>query len=162
FTFSTKSVWWLDAGNGRDSGQVLIGNAPPDKLAGTFLNGPEVVLNLPFPTVQQPALLVPTVDARPAVDCAQAVVAGDQSPTINQAMATVVLEYTRRLLQGTLPWMATYLDLHAGTMTSVAATPEQVARLTGVPVKTLVHQWPGPKPCHWCGGIHEQQAPHEW
>lgn len=151
-----ENVWWLDAGNGVDSGQVFIGNAPADRLAGSFLEGVDLVKELPFPTVVEPALLAPASEE--PLPCAQAVAAGEQSPTINQAMATLVLEYVRRLLQGTLPWMATYLDLYTGSMRPVLAEPEQVARLTGAPVRSLVKMWPGPKPCPRCGEIHGEGA----
>jgi hypothetical protein len=49
-----------------------------------------------------------------------------------------VLEVVRRLLAGTLTWMQVYLDLESGTMRTVDATPETVARMTGVKIRQLV------------------------
>lgn len=151
----TWGQWWIDAGNGRDYGQVLIGNRDPTTLTGTFLLGPDLVYGLPLPTVQQPTLLEPAPEAAP-VDCAQAVAEGDQSSTINHLMAGLVLEYVRRLVDGTLSWMATYLDTASGTVTSVPITPETVARMTGVKVKRLVVQSDKQRPtiCRQCGRVH--------
>jgi len=152
---STWGPWWIDAGNGRDYGQVLIGNRAMTHLADTFVLGPDLVYGLPLPTIQQAALLEPTPEATP-VDCAQAVAEGDQSSTINHLMAGLVLEYVRHLIDGTLNWMATYLDTTNGTVTSVSITPEAVARLTGVRVNRLVvkSNEQGPNICPGCGRVH--------
>ncbi|GAI45316.1 unnamed protein product, partial [marine sediment metagenome] len=72
------------------------------------------------------------------LDCAEAVIAEDQSPVINQAMATLVLEFMHQLLQGALCWMGAYLDMKAGTMQTVPAEPEILARMLGVKVDTLI------------------------
>ena len=71
-------------------------------------------------------------------DCAVAVQLGDQSPTINQAMAALVLEVVRRLIDGTCPWMALFLDMDTGEMKPIYATPEAVARVTGLRRTNLV------------------------
>ncbi|MDP2952085.1 MAG: hypothetical protein Q8O76_02050, partial [Chloroflexota bacterium] len=73
-------------------------------------------------------------------DCAQAVAAGEQSPTINQAMAALTLEVVRRLVEGTCIWMQLSLDLEAGTMHATHATPEAVAQICGVPIKELMYR----------------------
>ncbi len=148
--------WWLDAGNGAASGQVYIGNSTLAVLerAKSFISGPDDVLRLPLPTVQQPALLQPTEEETARLDCAQAVALGDQSPTINQAMATLVLEYTRRLFQGTLPWRASFIDLQAGSLSSVEASPERAAKLLSIPVRTLVEHRAGAPRCPECGEVH--------
>ena len=61
-----------------------------------------------------------------------------QSPTINQAMAALVLEVVRRLLEGTCPWMSLFLDLDSGGLKPVFATPEAVARMTGLRARNLI------------------------
>lgn len=130
-------MWWIDAGNGRDFGQVLVGNSHVTMLEGAFDPQKGVCHALPLPTLVQPDLLA--AESRPVgTDCAQAVAAGEQSPTINQAMAALVLEVVRRLIEGTCPWWQVYLDLGAGAMRTVEATPEAVARLTGVNVQKLI------------------------
>ncbi len=130
-------AWWLDAGNGLESGQVFMGNAGKDALKGAFAG--EDVQRLPLPTVQEPGLLVPAPDEAPRLDCAQAVDRGDQSPVINQMMATLVLQFVSRMLAGTLTWMSAYVDLSTGNLTPVEATPEAVAKLTGITTYDLTH-----------------------
>jgi len=85
--------WWLDAGNGRISGQVLIGDTrDTDTLQGVFDKDKMEVMHLPMPSLQLPSILAPPVRAQPKkLDCAEAIEADEQSPVINQAMATLVL-----------------------------------------------------------------------
>jgi len=134
--------WWLDAGNGYSSGQVLIGNAPHvNYLQKCFHEEPGEVYALPIPSLQVPSLLAP--EAKPRnddKDCAEAVVAEEQSPVINQAMAALVLDFMYRLLQGSLTWMGAYLDMEAGTLQTVPAEPEIVARMLRVKVDTLLEK----------------------
>lgn len=123
--------WWIDAGNGEQSGQVLIGNTrDSEQLRGSFVTDAGVCAMLPLPTVQSPELLAPVPVAEVRLDCAEAVEAGDQSATINQAMASLTVEFVSRLVSGTLPWMGAYLDMELGTMRTVMAEPEAVARVT--------------------------------
>jgi hypothetical protein len=68
------------------------------------------------------------------------VAAEEQSATINQAMAALVLEVIRRIIEGTCPWMQLYLDLDAGTLTPTMATPEAVSRLTGIRISKLIEK----------------------
>jgi len=132
--------WWLDAGNGLHSGQILLGNTKNiDGLNESFEESFHTVSSLPVPSLQLPSLLnEPTKPETPAPDCADAVEEGGQSPIINQAMATMVLEFMNRLLSGRLTWMGAYIDLDAGTMSTVPAEPEIVARMLGVKVNTLI------------------------
>lgn len=64
----------------------------------------------------------------PARHCAEI---AEQGPTINQIVAAVVVEVVRRLIEGTCPWMQLYLDLEAGTLAPVMATPEAIEKMTG-------------------------------
>lgn len=145
-TFARRSIadsitwdkWWIDAGNGFASGQVLLGNAKDKKaLQEAFNKADHTVTKLPIPSLQLPALLIPPVKPTRARDCAEEVEDDEQSPTINQAMATLVLDMTYRLLRGTLTNMGAYIDLDAGTLQTVPATPETVARMVGMKVKEL-------------------------
>ena len=132
-------AWWLDAGNGRNSGQVLIGNVDNvEMLRESFDKDTMEVRNLPMPSLQLPSLLIPPAGkAAGRMDCAEAVAADEQSPIINQAMATLVLEFYYRLLQGTFTWMGAYIDLDMGTLQTVPADPVTIARMFSVKVDTL-------------------------
>ncbi len=141
----TWDDWWLDAGNGFHSGQVLIGNMTkmegatllPAHSTECFDEETMKVYRLPAPSLQCPDLLIPT-EPKPRRDCAQAVEAESQSPVINQAMATLVLDFMFKLLRKELTWMGAYLDLEAGTLSTVPAEPITVARMMGVKVDTLM------------------------
>ena len=132
--------WWLDAGNGHQSGQVLLGNTTSvDGLEESFDEDAQTVDKLPAPSLQLPALLhPPTKPVTRDLDCAEEVEAEGQSPTINQMMASLVLEFMYRLLKGTLTWMGAYVDLEAGTLSTVPAEPMTVAKMFGVKVGTLM------------------------
>ena len=119
----TTLLWWVDAGNGENYGQVLIGNTSKG-YAFDLERGK--CLALPLPTIQRPELLsqAPPLEQ----DCAQM---AEQGPTINQAMASIVVEVARRLIEGTCLWMQLYLDLEAATLHPVLATPEAAQKITG-------------------------------
>ena len=126
--------WWLDAGNGDNYGQVVIGNSN-SHLLRSFDPGKGVCHTLPLPTLQVPDLLTQAPAQRDCADVAQ-----EQGPTINQAMAALVVEASRRLIAGTCPWMRLYLDMEAGTLTPVLATPELVEKVTGIKRRKLVRK----------------------
>jgi PRTRC genetic system ThiF family protein len=137
--------WYIDAGNGEHSGQVLIGNALLKELGHSFVAGDGLCHMLPLPTIQQPGLLAPETRRVPGLDCARAVAAQEQSPVINQAMAALVIEYVHKLLTGSLTWMGSYIDLEAGTRSNVDADPAVVSRLTGHSVPALEYRPRKPK-----------------
>jgi hypothetical protein len=116
-----ERFWWVDAGNGENFGQVLIGNIA---TASACLPEDGVYDYLPLPTVQKPELLSQAPLAR---GCAE--IAGEQGPTINLTMATVLVEVTRRLIAGTCPWVQLYIDMEMGKVTPIFATPETVRSL---------------------------------
>ena len=65
------------------------------------------------------------------MDCAAALDLTDQDPTINQMMASLVLQVVRRMVAGTCPFMGLYLDREQGTVTPTYVTPEAVVRVVG-------------------------------
>ena len=85
----------------------------------------------PAPTLQRPDLLTAVSTRPPDVDCAAALDLTDQDPTINQMMASLVLQVVRRMVAGTCPLMGLYLDMDLGTVTPSYVTPEAVARVVG-------------------------------
>ena len=127
--------WLIDAGNDTNWGQVLVGNVsgrvdweePP--FAG------ETCYLAPAPTLQRPDLLTAVSTRPPDVDCAAALDLTDQDPTINQMMASLVLQVVRRMVAGTCPFMALYLDMDLGTVTPTYVTPEAVERTVGTYVE---------------------------
>lgn len=130
---------WIDSGNGEHWGQVLVGNAWGERLKRAFREPEMVCRALPLPSIQHPQLLeAPQVEVRPPEDCAEAVEVGVQSPTINQMMATLVVEVVRRVLAGTLDWMGVYADLEHGLLRVVEASPETVARVVGLKKRSLI------------------------
>ena len=134
-------TWWLDAGNGHDSGQILLGNAKSkQELQGGFSEPLGLVARLPVPSLQQPALLAPAKRVKVRRDCAEAVEAEEQSPVINQAMATLVVDFVYRFLKGTLTSMGAYIDLEAGTLSTVPADPDIVARMMSMKRADLMEQ----------------------
>jgi PRTRC genetic system ThiF family protein len=137
-TFATN--WWLDAGNGFNSGQVLIGNTiEPDNLRGAFIFQNATVTKAPLPSLQLPSLLLPAPDQGKRIEeCVEAVVDNRQSPVINQVMATLVLDMVYRLLKNKLDYIGVYLDLEAGTMRRVPAEPSQYARMFNMKEEDLV------------------------
>ncbi len=134
--------WWVDAGNGDNYGQILIGNQS-EWLLESFDQEDNTCLALPLPTIQMPTLLAQAPRTR---SCAEAVATGDQGPTINQVMAAVMLEVVRRLIEGTCPWMQLYLDMEIGSLVPVLATPEAVEGVTGIKKRRLVSSKKGGAP----------------
>ena len=142
--------WWIDAGNGDNSGQVFIGNC--DKLqlkdSAVLPTGPDAgdFYRLPLPTLVEPGLLKPVPVAAKvddALNCAEAVEQNVQTPVINQMMAALVLEFVLRLIAGKLTWMSAYIDMDAGSLRMVDVSPEAVARLMSMHESDLIHQSKG-------------------
>ena len=132
------AIWWLDAGNGRNSGQLLLGNpVRPEQLRGAFTHGRCTAL--PAPSMQRPDLLAasPEPVPRPRLDCAAAVARGEQGPTINQVVAAMAASFIEKLLDDTCSWMASYFDLDDGLLRCVPAEPRTVAALTGLHVQAV-------------------------
>jgi PRTRC genetic system ThiF family protein len=134
--YARPPIWWLDTGNGRNSGQVLLGNVVrSEELRGAFLPHEARCVALPAPSLQRPDLLTaPPAPVQPTtpLDCAQAVAAGEQGPTINQAVAAIAAGVVAKLLEGTCRWAAAYFDLDEGTLRALPPDPRSVAALAGL------------------------------
>ncbi|MBI2836114.1 MAG: ThiF family adenylyltransferase [Chloroflexi bacterium] len=120
--YSTAVSWWIDAGNGENYGQILIGNVR-ELHQESFNKETGLCYGLPLPTIQRPDLLAQAPPHQP--DCADA---PEQGPTINQMMAAWLIEVVRRVIEGTCPWMQLYIDVHSGHVQPVYATPENANR----------------------------------
>jgi hypothetical protein len=128
-----QSVWWLDTGNGRNSGQILLGNTTrPDALRRSFMLASGRCRALPAPSLQRPDLLSAAPEAPPQPDCAEAVADGMQGPTINQVVAAIAASFVEKLLNGSCGWMASYFDLDDGTLRCLPADLKLVAEIAGL------------------------------
>jgi PRTRC genetic system ThiF family protein len=130
------SVWWLDCGNARESGQVLVGSA----LAASDLREAFPVATLctalPAPSLQASRLLEPQPDEAGAqsLSCAELAVQDAQSLAVNQTAAAIATDYlVRMLLSHDLRRFATHFDLSSGSARSQYITPEHVAAAVGKP-----------------------------
>jgi len=134
----SPNTWWLDTGNGRNSGQLLLGNTTrPDALRRSFMPASGKCRALPAPSLQRPDLLSAASEARPQPDCAEAVADGLQGPTINQIVASVAASFVEKLLNGTCTWMAAYFDLDDGMLRCLPADPKLVAEMAGLHVNAV-------------------------
>ena len=130
FPTATSRVWWLDLGNGRNSGQVLLGNATrPEGLRRAFDPEAGVCRALPAPSLQRPDLLDAPPAPVPRLDCAAAVAVAEQGPTVNQVVAAIGAAFVEKLLAGTCQWMAAYVDMDDGLLRCVPADPRAVATI---------------------------------
>ena len=127
--------WLIDAGNDTNWGQVLVGNVAGRVDWDEPAFEGETCYLAPAPTLQRPDLLTAMSTRPPDVDCAAALDLTDQDPTINQMMASLVLQVVRRMVAGTCPFMALYLDMDQGTVTPTYVTPEAVERTVGTYVE---------------------------
>lgn len=129
-----QQTWWLDSGNERASGQVLLGNSlePEPQLSPLGY-----CVALPLPHLQEPSL-IQRPEGQKVIDlsCADLTLLGEQSAMINRVMATWLGVYLYRLLQSRdLDLRATHLNLRVGTVSSTpitggrVITPEPLIRL---------------------------------
>jgi PRTRC genetic system ThiF family protein len=136
-------LWWLDAGNGKDTGQVLFGaarNARQLQHAFPYFPNPSFCVNLPAPDLQHPDLLETRADKtvsqafHAAMSCAEMALLGDQSPSINVMIANVAATYLWRLFADPkgLTAFATYCNLDVLSARSRFITPDSLAQASGV------------------------------
>lgn len=128
---------WLDAGNERSWGTVLLGSATERRqLTGACALG-GLCTALPAPTLSYPHLLgdqlLDEVDA-----CAPAMRDERQSLMVNQVMAAVVGQYLYQLIVARqITTFETALDLASLTMRSTTITPGNIARAAGLSVEDV-------------------------
>lgn len=143
----SDGAFWIDAGNSYNYGQVAIGNTKHlHYLEQSFDPDKGICFYLPYPHIQMPELLR-TISPDPSPPpCEQPNDMPSQSPVINQAIATLVLEFVFRLLQGQLTWMRCYIDLQVGTLTTVPIEPKTVSGIVGMNESKLMKRNMSNKP----------------
>ena len=128
-----SDVWWLDCGNGRNSGQVLLGNTShAGGLRGAFDEREGVCCALPSPALQRPDLLDAPPSPAPPLDCAEATAREIQGPTINQVVAAIAASFVEKLLAGSCRMMSAYFDMDDVTLRCIPAEPKTVAGIVGL------------------------------
>lgn len=129
-------IWWIDAGNGRNSGQVLIGSTTKRIKTENHFVGSSICRSLPAPSLVHSDLLEkekppPRSEMSEGQSCPDRIRLGEQSLNINQRVAVEMAEVlTEMLLTRTLRRFATYCELETGTSHSLYCTPEQVESAT--------------------------------
>lgn len=126
------TVFWLDCGNTKESGQVLLGRNNPGEGISTFPTEGRCAW-LPLPSRQHKDLVAkvePVTErkkkpaAAEGLSCAEIALLDEQGLTINQSIAAVAADYLKRLLlTEDLDRFQTYLDLASGSMKSTYITP---------------------------------------
>jgi PRTRC genetic system ThiF family protein len=121
YSYSSSRLWWLDCGNAKSSGQVLLGSASSKPKDPYQLPG--YCTWLPLPTTEHPELLEALPDEIPSdlppMSCAEMALAGSQGLAINQRIAAEAADYlVRMFLTHDLKKRATYIDLASGTTRS--------------------------------------------
>ena len=136
YSNEAPNAWWVDGGNGKFSGQVLIGSTTKIEDAGDYFTTASICRKLPAPSVFHPELLEPeSASPRPrnsaerAASCPELVRLGEQSLNINSRVAVEIGEMlTALLLTNSLRRFASYFDLESGTSRSLYCTPETIEK----------------------------------
>jgi PRTRC genetic system ThiF family protein len=125
-------LWWMDGGNGRSSGQVLLGSNAKRTKPDQHFTGTSLCHSLPAPSLVHPDLLqeentFPSKHLE-GLSCPDRIRLGEQSLSINQRVAVEMAEMlTEMFLTRSLRRFATYFDLETGTSRSLYCTPDQIA-----------------------------------
>lgn len=125
------SLWWIDGGNGKSSGQVLLGSTTKRIKPEQNFTGTSICRSLPAPSIIHPDLLQAEKASRSEeanlLSCPDRVRLGEQSLNINQRVAIEIAEMlTEMFLTRSLKRFATYFDLDSGTCRSLYCTPDQI------------------------------------
>jgi len=123
FAKGNKRCWWIDAGNGHDTGQVLIGNMTLGEIQVNDIFG--LVDGLPAPSVQMPGLLEPeeTAVVETQADCALDMIRDEQGLNINRMMAVLVAQYVYDIVvRREITTMGAHAALRPPSVTSLPIT----------------------------------------
>jgi PRTRC genetic system ThiF family protein len=141
-------IWWLDCGNLKDTGRVLLGSAyNREQCRGAFVwpnpqaARPSKCIALPSPALQYPGLLIPEREevAGREMSCADLQMANLQSLNINAGIAVQAADMlTRLLVTRDLKRYQCAVNLASGSVKSYYCTPEEIAREIDRPVDFVV------------------------
>jgi PRTRC genetic system ThiF family protein len=129
------AVFWLDCGNTKESGQVLLGRNSPGEGVTTFpTEGKCAWLPLPsrqhkdlVPKKERGTLTKNKAAGTEGLSCAEIALLDEQGLTINQSIAAIAADYLKRLLlTEDLDRFQTYIDLGSGSMRSTYVTPKNL------------------------------------
>ncbi len=118
--------WWIDGGNGKYSGQVLLGSTTKRLKPENHFVGSSICRSLPAPSLVHPELLTDQEETRPLVQvsCPDRIRLGEQSLNVNQRVAVEIGEMLAAMfLTRNLRRFAIYFDLETGTSRSLYCTP---------------------------------------
>ncbi|MCB1025208.1 MAG: ThiF family adenylyltransferase [Acidobacteria bacterium] len=127
-------MWWIDGGNGKSSGQVLIGSSVKKDKPNDYFTTATICKKLPAPSVIHPELLENQELPRKRenaerLSCPELIRLGEQNLNINQRVAVEIAEMlTELLLTGNLRRFATYFDQTSGTSRSFYCTPGHIEK----------------------------------
>ncbi len=127
------NTWWLDCGNHRASGQVLLGSSNCFESKKAFNNyaQPTFCIHLPSPALLHPELLevqLEELETTP-LSCAELLARNQQNLFVNQQVAAIASEYLLALtLTGGLRKFATYFDSNSGSARSLYISPKALER----------------------------------
>lgn len=124
-------LWWVDAGNASQSGQVCLGNTAALPTLRSAFSTPGYCNRLPLPSLLHPDLLEPRPEeqAPHRLSCAELAAANAQSLLVNTTAAAITADFLYRLIwTGDLKKFATYFDLASGTTRSEYITPDSLCR----------------------------------
>ena len=130
---NAPECWWIDGGNGKFSGQVLIGSEVKKEKPENYFTSSTICKKLPAPSVIHPELLenqeIPARrESLERMDCAERIRRGEQSLNINQRVAVEIGEImTELLLTNSLRRFASYFDIESGTSRSSYCTLESLS-----------------------------------
>jgi PRTRC genetic system ThiF family protein len=103
-------VWWLDAGNGRYTGQIVLGSTGSAEKISTGI-GAYLVEYLPYPPLVFPDLVNPIQEIEKPLSCAEMLLSEEQSLNVNALMAGLTAEMLRLFLAGDLSYNIVQLDV---------------------------------------------------
>lgn len=126
---SPPHIWWLDCGNRRESGQVLLGSTNDPRTLHSAFPMDSFCQHLPSPILQCPDLLTPQPEelSHHNLSCAELALANAQGLIVNQRVAAEAADYLARLLiHQNLRRFATWFDLASGAVRNSYITPEEI------------------------------------
>lgn len=132
------SAWWLDLGNGLETGQVVLGSANLVSDLQQAFNLSSVCIMTPSAGLLHPELLNETKEPvrqkqqhtspeDTPQSCGQLALTNAQMPVVNQMTAAIgATMLTKLLVTQDLKYWASYFDLSTGKQVSYAASPQAI------------------------------------